>query len=490
MLQQTTWRPQPWVSQAQAPPSSLYGQWQPHQAPASNTSQLARASTAQCNWAPSIASHVQDFVPPAALRPISNALRNGHTWFNSSEFPQPGTAPSTGSSYAAASGTSDLSRLPFFRSQVLKQESDAASPKKQSSKDRTCVIKVEAPPAIDVVGPTQAALAGSNENSMPARFDISQAAYFPSLGKRTLEHLEHAVPRQPPEPIRIYVQSQKQPHGFEAALPYNMLGRLALRLPKLIAPASPELVRSSLPLLKPMIVYAQYECDDGCRSRGICVHFSFLLGCRQLPDGLICPTCQVAEMEKPYAAQRICPRHNKRTLSQFTPNLPEDYLPSTAQLQRAFGILQRACNGDWEGIPAKVNKRARNGAIGHIQDISNTENTESSTNSIDGVLPSIETNDLNSNHVRKKRRVSTNAEVKARKYSRERENDVEETSESAGHVIRGDCDSTRDDPERTPRASTTIGDGDHVDADAMFDSNPWAGSLPPWSPESNLDLFS
>ncbi|KAK5941310.1 hypothetical protein PMZ80_006588 [Knufia obscura] len=400
---------------------------------------------------------------------------------------QPTLRRTTDGAYAHPE-SSDLLRLPFFRSQVLKQENDAASSKKQGSKAKPSVVKTESSPEVKVSSLPRSSSAGSEDRATSGGSDLSQAAHFPSLRKRPLDLAgEHPI-QLPQQPVRIYVQSEKQPHAIEATLPYVMSGKVVARLPKVVVPASPGLVQSTLSSMKPMVVYSQYECDDGCRSRGTCVHFSFLLGCRQVPDGLICPTCQVAQVERPYAAQRICPRHNKRTLSQFTPNLPEDYLPTIAQQQRAFEIFERSWNGDSEGVPTKVSKRVHDGAVGRIQDVGSIENADCPTDGDDSVLPSIKTDDLDSEHARKKRKTSADNGAKIRKYSSDKENNIDGKPESAENGNRLDRDSQADDVERTPRPSALV--NDYAEAGATVDSNFWSPSLPPWSPEPNLDLFS
>lgn len=109
--------------------------------------------------------------------------------------------------------------------------------------------------------------------------------------------------------------------------------------------------------MKPTIVYAEFECEDACRTRGICVHFSFVLGCRETPDGLICQVCMERGKERAVHASRVCPRHNNRRLSLFTMNLPEDILATEAQSIQAHEILTRSLNCDWGGVPHKAVKR-------------------------------------------------------------------------------------------------------------------------------------
>lgn len=481
MLHPVTWRLQP-----SARPRNLYDQSRHGQASASGTFHPSWAPTASANWTPSIAARVQDFIPPAALQPVQNPSRDGHIWSNvaadsglslNSTFPD-----------MSVHGTSNLSRLPFFMSQVLKQENGAVKPEQQSSKGKPAVVKSESTPHVSLTNLPQLSVLGVDQKLEYSSSDLSQAACFPGIGKQAFDFMQQGLGRQSPQPVRVHIQSLKQPHAIEAALPYSLSGGVIGRLPKVIAPASPELVRSALSSMKPMIVYAQYQCDARCRSRGICVHFSFLLGCRQVPDGLICLSCQNANVHRPYAAHRICPRHNKRSLSQFTPNLAEDYLPSAAQLQRAFEILNRACDGHWGGVPSTVSKRAHDTTVGHNQHIHGIEDTGDQVDGGDNVLPSIEANHHGTEHARKRQKTSADVEAKARKGSSDKENDFEGRSGSALHGSLGNCSDQVGDGKRTPQVSRIT--EDRIEAGAMADDELFSVSLPPWSPEPRFDLFS
>jgi len=486
MLHPVTWRPQPWRLQPSAQPRSLYDQPTHGQASASGTCHPSRAPTASANWTPSIAAHVQDFIPPVALQPVQSPSRDGHIWSN--------VAADSGLSFnstfpdISAHGTSNLSRLPFFMSQVLKQGNDAVKSEQQSSTGNPGLVKSESTPQVSLTNQPRLSVRGGDQKVHYSSSDLSQAAHFPGIGKQAFEFTQQGLGRQPPQPVRVHIQSLKQSHAIEAALPYSLSGGVIGRLPKVIAPASPVLVRSALSSMKPTIVYAQYDCDARCRSRGICVHFSFLLGCRQVPDGLICPSCQTANVHRPYAAHRICPRHNKRSLSQFTPNLVEDYLPSAAQLQRAFEILSRACDGHWGGVPTRVSKRAYDITVGHKQDIHGIKDAGYQVDGSDSVLPSIEANHQGTEHARKRQKTSADVEAKARKGSSDKENDFEGGLGSALHSPLGNCSDQVGDDKRTPQASKIT--EDRIEAGAMADDELFSASLPPWSPEPQFDMFS
>ncbi|KAK5092173.1 hypothetical protein LTR70_005828 [Exophiala xenobiotica] len=486
MLHPVTWRPQAWLPQPSARPRNLYGQSRPGQAPASSISRPDRPPIASGSWTPSVAAHVHDFVPPAALQPVQSASKADHTWSNATAGA--GASLNSASPHTPAHGTSNLFRLPFFMSQVLKRESDAVNCGQQGSKGKTGVVKSEGSPEVNPIGHLQLSTIGPGPRPGHNSSGLSQAAHFPGPSKQALVFKEQGLAILPPQPLRVHIQSLRQPYAIEAALPYNLSEGIVSRLPKVVMPATPELVRSALTSMKPTIVYAQYECDAGCRSRGICVHFSFLLGCRQAPDGLICPPCQIANVHRPYAAQRICPRHNKRTLTQFTPNLTEDYLPSAAQTQRAFEILERACNGSWEGVPTRINKRAHDDTVGHSQDIHGIGDIECQVYGGGSILPSNEASHQDTEHARKKQRVSADVEAKARKCSSDKENDFEEKSESALHVDLGNCNDQVNNGRHTPRASTTVEDSN--EAGAAVDAELFSDSLPPWSPDLQFDLFS
>lgn len=475
MLHPVTWRPQPWLSLPSARSRNLYDQSRSGQAPASTIFHPGPAPIPSASWTPSIATHVQDFVLPTVLQPVQNASKDDHTWSNATAGA--GASLNSASPHTPAHGTSKLSRLPFFMSQVLRQESDALKTEQQSSKGKTGIVKSKSSPEVTPTGHLHSSTVGFDPRLAHHSSDLSQAAHFPRPSKQALDFTEHGLTVQLPQPVRVHIQSLRQPHAIEAALPYNPSGGITSRLPRVVAPASPELVRSALTSMKPTIVYAQYECDAGCRSRGICVHFSLLLGCRQAPDGLICPSCQIANVHRPYAAQRICPRHNKRTLTQFTPNLAEDYLSSAAQMQRAFEILERACSGTWEGVPTRVNKRAHDNTVGHGQDIHGIEDIEWQVDGGDSILPSIEASHQGTEHARKKQRVSADVEAKARKCSSDKENNLEEKSESVLPVNLGNCNDQVDNGRRTPRASTTMEDS--IEAGATVDAELFSASPPP-----------
>ena len=208
------------------------------------------------------------------------------------------------------------------------------------------------------------------------------------------------------------------------------------QLPALVTPSNPELVQSTLKLMKSMIVYALFECDDGCRSRGMCVHFSFLLGCRRVPDGLICPRCQETRTERPYAAQRICLKHNKRSLSQFTPNLSEDVLASEAQVERANEIFSRSWSCDWEGVSRKAGKNHRTVATDNVKDSSgHVSHVENSSDDADIAMPFIDEHEHSDEVVPKRVRTSVEADLSDHKNAIDKEN-----ANAAVKAHGGSCD--------------------------------------------------
>lgn len=115
--------------------------------------------------------------------------------------------------------------------------------------------------------------------------------------------------------------------------------------------------------MEPMIVYAEFLCPGACRTRGICVHFSFVLGGRHTPDGLVCQFCRAKGNEKAVRAERMCARHNSRKLSSFVVNLAEDILTTKAQSVRAHEILARSLTCNWDGVLLRTECEAKFAAL-------------------------------------------------------------------------------------------------------------------------------
>ena len=63
-------------------------------------------------------------------------------------------------------------------------------------------------------------------------------------------------------------------------------------------PRYADAARASLACLKSVIFVTHFECEQNCRSFGICSHYQFACGVRHCPDGLICDKCSGAAPEK------------------------------------------------------------------------------------------------------------------------------------------------------------------------------------------------
>lgn len=157
----------------------------------------------------------------------------------------------------------------------------------------------------------------------------------------------------------VHVQSSSIGRVSSVYRDCDLPDNLTLQLPRVVQPPDPEQLQATLLTMKPMIVYAEFLCPDVCRTRGICVHFSFVLGCKKAPDGLICQVCRAKGDEKAVHAERMCARHNNRKLTSFTMNLAEDILATEAQSLRAHEILARSLTSDWNGVPSRMEARSK-----------------------------------------------------------------------------------------------------------------------------------
>lgn len=112
-------------------------------------------------------------------------------------------------------------------------------------------------------------------------------------------------------------------------------------------PRDPERLQSALRLISPKVLYARYNCVEGCRSRGICLHISFLLCGRSCPDGLICQICRISGHEEGYVVERMCSKHHQSTASQHTSHRPEDSVAKLHEISAAQELLRKAWTCDW-----------------------------------------------------------------------------------------------------------------------------------------------
>lgn len=63
-------------------------------------------------------------------------------------------------------------------------------------------------------------------------------------------------------------------------------------------PAFNQMRKMTLQALQPCILYVQYACRQRCRSLGICIHYQFVIGVRNCPDGLRCDHCIQSKTEQ------------------------------------------------------------------------------------------------------------------------------------------------------------------------------------------------
>lgn len=113
-------------------------------------------------------------------------------------------------------------------------------------------------------------------------------------------------------------------------------------------PSNPQRLQAALHLMTPTILYVQYSCIEGCRSQGTCVHFSFLVHGRALPDGLICQMCQAGDCEEGHEVNRMCVRHKQSVDTQTITNHREDVLATPHEMLAAMERFRRAWICDWD----------------------------------------------------------------------------------------------------------------------------------------------
>lgn len=109
-------------------------------------------------------------------------------------------------------------------------------------------------------------------------------------------------------------------------------------------PRNPSRLQSTLQSLQPIVLFISYDCLNGCRSRGICLHFQFLLCGRSGPDGLICHMCRDGGREEGYRVARQCCKHS----TDLALNRPEDMPANYRQLVQAEKLLMAAWANNWQ----------------------------------------------------------------------------------------------------------------------------------------------
>lgn len=180
--------------------------------------------------------------------------------------------------------------------------------------------------------------------------ETSRKARIPRKTERSLSRLLSSDSTK--YPARVHVQSSGHPKPSEALfLCYLRTDPSTHRMPLLSAPRNPTATQETLQRMIPTISHVQYACPSHCRSRGICVHMSFLLSCRALPDGLICRVCRVSGINAPITAERPCARHNAAFRAGFAASLIEDVLATEEQAEQAGDLWRRAWENDWAEFP-------------------------------------------------------------------------------------------------------------------------------------------
>lgn len=256
--------------------------------------------------------------------------------------------------------SSPLSYQSFFRRQVLKQNLNQKVSENGELKHnlRSSTKNMSAQP-----GKKQDLLCAVDRRS-PSAGTMSSDSYHAqssstSLGKRQRGHISHLSPGYSTQNVTIHVQTSSTGCISSTYRACDLPDGLSLQIPKLLRPSNPEQRRATLMSMTPMIVYTEFLCPDVCRTRGICVHFSFVLGGKQAPDGLICQFCCGKGNEKAVHAERMCARHNNRKLSSFTVNLAEDILATRPQSVRAHEILARSLTCDWDDVPLRIVSKSK-----------------------------------------------------------------------------------------------------------------------------------
>lgn len=304
---------------------------------------------------------------------------------------------------------------PFLRSIVLSDRSGKPIPKDKQQNKSSTLIK------------TQHAT-GSTHSNMPGTMNVPCPAVYMQLSSQYPQQAMGIAPGKLEPQLhdstalaKVHIQNDMQYDPLEVTCP--LPGKIKQLLPSLLAPRNPGLMQSTLKLLRPTVVYAKYDCGEGCRSCGICVHYTFVLGGRQAPDGLICALCRNSQYERPVLANRICPRHNKKSLSHFVMNLPEDVLATQEQLSRAGEIMQRSFSNRWDSVPLRTDRRQKRSASEMDGDECKAEADAGPQGEYDIPMPSIEAGERDRTHANKKRKIDDLDEAKEDGCASDKEND-------------------------------------------------------------------
>lgn len=391
------------------------------------------------HWAPvNQRPHVQELVIPHAQQPIQQSLNNVQL-LNNPAFSQHGTGQvRRGNVNSVAQGTQQPSQQnkpnqdSKFAQLQRERRANRARAEQQDQRSGRAIDRNEKSQA----GPLQ----HSNlQTPQQGHVDRSRSVISRSQKQNTLQE-----PKPRLRQARIYVRNGSESHARVEWCPYPQPHEIVQQLPTILTPANPVLTQTVLRLMKPSIVYAEYENRDcsahGCRSRGICLHFSFVLGGRDASDGLICPVCQKAGVEQPVVTPRLCPMHNPPKKTQFTSNLSEDILATEVQRKVATEILTRSWNCKWEGVESNVKTELVDDTVKVLHGSAQPVQGASQPGGIRKAIASIEIEDSDSDRSLKRTRTGdqnhTDANDKstgAGKTIGERSNNVEGNIGSEGN---------------------------------------------------------
>ncbi|KAJ9656885.1 hypothetical protein H2198_004638 [Neophaeococcomyces mojaviensis] len=467
----------------------------PHQYPPQRIDQRQSQPVTQtpmlqgCHWA-SVDSqhHMQELYFPSAQQPIQQVLKNVQMLNNSSfsqhDYCQMQYSPPHAAAQDVQQHSNQPDPGPGFMFSLIKREQMA-----KAAKAKEMVEKLGSATVKDEMSQDNS----QQQNSLRTlrRNSVSGLRSIISHGQEQQKLSASREQKPRPKQARIYVNNRIEPVPKVKWCPYLLPDRIVQQLPKVVVPANPLITQSVLKLMKPTIVYAEYETDvcDGCRSRGICVHFSFVLGGRHAPDGLICSMCYKAGIEKSVAAQRVCPEHNDPHMSQFTTNLSEDILAANAQRGKAVEILSRSWHCNWEGVSSKVKTEPDDGTEAWHQSPQLVQH--SSRTGSNETIPSIEMDKLDADRPAKRLRMENENEGLENGESGDKENGVRRASEAVKDNVGLETSNANQlAPSDTVQPEGAIIDDNTVwwqDLNAAVDDNflfaKHSLSLHSWSPE-------
>lgn len=376
--------------------------------------------------------HIEEFVPPNPPQALGAGRGKSLTWPTAAmcRTGQWTNANNIQKQVSNPNGSRPTGYESFFRRQMLKQNREGS--------ENGRMKKEESPLTNDLNqhrGTSQDFWDLFDHDERSSSMGATPESYHArpsgiSLGKRQRGQIGSLPPGCSTQRVMIHVQSSMTEWSdiSSVCLDCDLPDNLTLQLPKLIQPLNPEQRKATLMTLTPMIVYAEFTCPDVCRTRGICVHFSFVLGCKKAPDGLICQICQNAGNEKAAHADRMCARHNNSKLSSFTMNLAEDILATETQSRRAHEILARSFTNNWDGVPARLSGKVKQDISGQNTSALPIRTIDKQAADCDVAVSSIETMPEHEEQVVKKVKVDAeNGEDKLGGNAHHNANDPVET---------------------------------------------------------------